>query len=185
MRRQVGPAMRQAGKAALLLMPYDNPPAFKQAWCIVDLATAAQTSRLTNDAVYSQGSAKFFMMLPKSEQPWFRETFNDRFDKLLAAVNSIDLRTANTPDPDDKSIILDLCGDVDLLHSSVLFMLRTWLMEQGNAYILQMEAQKGPDHPKVALMLNNMSMLLNDMGREEEASKYANRALDIIEKIGP
>ena len=47
------------------------------------------------------------------------------------------------------------------------------------------EAAFGPDHPKVATRVHNLSMLLDEMGDKENATKYGLRATEIFLKFLP
>lgn len=179
-------SITKAGRIAFLMLPFDHPPALQQTWCLMELAVAAQatSSTIKEKASSREVSSKFYVCLPKSQQEAFDRTFHDNFDKLLKAINAIDIKQSQAPNPQDKKRILENSGDLDVLHVSCLYILRQWLKEAGENYLQRMRIEKGPEHPRVALMLNNLAMLMNDMGRDEEAADYANKALDIIQKSG-
>jgi len=53
----------------------------------------------------------------------------------------------------------------------------------GTELLRLQEATLGPEHADVAMTLNNLGFLCNDLGRREEAEKYYLRALEIYEKL--
>src|ERR1022692_4402208 len=97
---------------------------------------------------------------------------------VLTATGHLD-SAAGQPDPEamaDGSWLLDLAGTYLQVHARLTD--AKALLERALAID---EAAYGPDHPDVATGLNNLALILQDLGQPEAARPLQERALAIDE----
>jgi tetratricopeptide (TPR) repeat protein len=96
---------------------------------------------------------------------------------VLAATARLDPATAgDTAVLDDASWLLDRAGTYLEMHAR--FNEARALLERALAIA---EAAHGPDHPTVAVRLNDLALILRDLGRPQDARPLLERALAITE----
>ena len=98
---------------------------------------------------------------------------------VLAAVGHLDNSAAGRHGPDamsDASWLLDRAGTYLQVHARLTD--AQALLERALAIT---EAAYGPDHPTVAIRLNNLALILRDLGQVEAARPLQERALAITQ----
>ena len=163
---RLGDCVSAVGHTVLLMEPWHAPAPLKRAYCITEVYHTQKSG------------AQFAVVMSSAQQDAFDEALISDFDSIQASLSKVDVRTATCRDEKDTKAILDeLERGVGFVacNTQVIGLLREALVAQARAALERLPAaERGTSR-----LINNLGMLLQDMGQLEEARPLYEEALQV------
>ena len=156
----LGKCVSAVGHTVLLMEPWHAPAPLTRAYCIKEVYH------------WQLSGAQFDVVMSSAQQAAFEAALVNDFDSIQTSLSKVDVRTATCRNAEDTEAILgELEQGVGFVacNTQVIGLLREALGAQARAALARLPAaQRG-----TSTLINNLGLLLQQMGKPEEARRPA------------
>jgi tetratricopeptide (TPR) repeat protein len=162
----------------LLVLEWENPIPLSRAWCIWEIFCTL------NSGNKGAPAARLEIIMSAKEEETFNKALVDRFETVVKKVSDIDVARAVASVDVDRSNIFGAISKtlgVNEVTRLVVAEMRSWVADAGRRQLLKVASDRrallcGP-------LVLKYSRLLSDLGRHDEATGLAEKALKGREQL--